>query len=91
MYPRKRYKPVVVSLFLKTAVHPCESPPVQLVLPPKTWEGDSRPLLSESRNVTEFEDFSPAAAAPSLPAVAEDDDDESGPQPKMWSLVRECK
>lgn len=30
-----------VSLFLNTAAQPCESPPVQLVLPPKTLDGDS--------------------------------------------------
>ena len=68
-------KPVVVSLFLKTAVQPCERPPVQLVLPPSTRDGDSRPpppLLS--RNVTVVGVFRPAAA-----------EVESGPQPKMWS------
>ena len=73
------HKPVLVSLFLKTAVQPCESPPVQLVLPPSTREGDSRPppppLLS--RNVTVVEEG--VLRAPPPPAV------ESGPQPKMWS------
>ena len=68
------HKPVVVSLFLKTAVQPCERPPVQLVLPPSTREGDSRPPPLLSRNVTVVEDgvFRP-------PPV------ESGPHPKMWS------
>ena len=38
-----QFLPVVVSLFLKPAVHPWDNPPVQLVLPPSTVDGDSSP------------------------------------------------